>query len=188
MKKKIFLHLFAFLCVILILNGCSKKTDTEKTPEQSTPTSTSTKEIESKEETVSETPLSDEPRTVLDSYSLDIDGDGTEEKIELLTSAERGSDGIILWDDGQEWKLTVKKKDSEFVLFHGRIQIGMLNHQIYEVDERLHIAYTLNATAQLAFVHYEFDPDNNVFVKKDEYVTSEGNINVLHHTMNTFDK
>lgn len=188
MKKKIFLHLFAFLCVILMLNGCSQQSDTEKMPEQSTSTSTSTEKTESKEETVSETPLSNELPTVLDSYSLDIDGDGTEEKIELLTSAERGSDGIILWDDGQEWKLTVKKKDSEYVLFHGRIQIGMLNHQIYELDERLHIAYTLNATAQLAFVHYEFDPDNNVFVKKDEYVTSEGNINVLHHTMNTFDK
>lgn len=187
MKKLFCSSLLIFLLILFIFSGCSNKIE-EKTPPAQTSTESSVENTEPKEESVIETAVGEDLKTILDSYEFDIDGDGTEEKIELMTSAERDSDGLMLWDDGQEWKLTVKKSDSEFVLFDGRIQIGMLNHQIFEVDGKLHITYTLNATAQLEFVHFEYDVEQNAFVKKNQYVNNQGNINVLHHTMNTFDK
>lgn len=185
MKKLFYSSLLVLFATVFLFNGCSKKNE-EKVPVENT--STTSSEVSKPEEAIVETRVGEDLKTVLDSYEFDIDGDGTEEKIELMTSAERDSDGLMLWDDGQEWKLTVKKTETEFVLFDGRIQIGMLNHQIFEVDGKLHIIYTLNATAQLEFVHFEFDADRRAFIKKNEYVNNQGNINVLHHTMNTFDK
>ena len=45
--------------------------------------------------------------TLLERMYIDLDNDTKDESIELYTSARRGKDGLMEWDDGQLWLLLV---------------------------------------------------------------------------------
>ncbi len=46
---------------------------------------------------------------LVDSAALDLDGDGSEERIELRVQAERLPDGRVLWEDGHRWVVVVRE-------------------------------------------------------------------------------
>lgn len=63
-------------------------------------------------------------RTEISRYTGDVDGDGTDEDVVLLTTAQRGADGKLVKDDGQEWLLYISDKQSCYVLFDDYVQLG----------------------------------------------------------------
>jgi|GEM_PF-4666683 len=64
--------------------------------------------------------------TLLERMHNDVDSDGKNESIELYTSAKRGPDGLMEWDDGQRWLLLVRDEGKRFPLFDGYVQLGQL--------------------------------------------------------------
>ncbi len=69
-------------------------------------------------------------RTEIDRYSCDVDGDGEEETVVLLTDAECGTDGKLVRNDGQEWFLYVNDNESNYVLLDEYVQNGDVNFDI----------------------------------------------------------
>lgn len=70
--------------------------------------------------------VSTEDLTLLERMYDDIDSDGKNESIELFTSAKKGPDGLIGWDDGQRWLLLVGDEGKKFPLFDDYVQLGQL--------------------------------------------------------------
>lgn len=64
--------------------------------------------------------------TLLERMHVDVDSDDRDESIELYTSAQRGPDGIMMWDDGQRWLLLVRDERKISPLFDGYVQLGQL--------------------------------------------------------------
>lgn len=64
--------------------------------------------------------------TLLERMYDDADLDGKDESIELYTSAQRGKDGFMEWDDGQRWLLLVSDEGNKFPLFSDYLQLGQL--------------------------------------------------------------
>lgn len=111
--------------------------------------------------------LSIENLTLLDSTTVDINGDGKEETIELYTTAQRDSKGEIMWDDGQKWFLIVKDKDKEYVLFDEYVQLGTLEFWVYDSRGESHIVTLQTGSAVLKLSDYVYDWEKDCYVKKD---------------------
>lgn len=111
--------------------------------------------------------LSIENLTLLDSTTVDINGDGKEETIELYTTAQRDSKGEIMWDDGQKWFLIVKDKDKEYVLFDEYVQLGTLEFWVYDSRGESHIVTLQTGSAVLKLSDYVYDSEKDCYVKKD---------------------
>jgi hypothetical protein len=66
--------------------------------------------------------------TTLGKADITIDGETAE--VSLLTEAERGSDGYMLWDDSQKWALIAQTDDKEYTLYSantaGRLYIDVM--------------------------------------------------------------
>lgn len=166
-----------------------KKNETQNIPEDEEEDEEDEELEESNKVIVSENDIDDTNfNTILDSYDWDFDLDGNDEKVELLTSAKTDSTGTVMWDDGQEWKLRVKKENKEFVLFDDRIQIGTINHQIISIDDKISIAFIKNSTADFQIEIYTYNIEENNFEQIKNFNVKEGNINVLHDTFNKFTK
>ena len=120
--------------------------------------------------------------TLLDSYIVDIDQDGSDETIALYTSAEKDSKGEIMWDDGQNWLLIVQGKDKDYILFNDYLQLGNIKFHVYTSDDILHINTVETTTAGIKVSDYKFDNGTNRFLIEVPFRTSD-NVNLLHSSM-----
>jgi len=116
---------------------------------------------------------------LLDSYSFDIDGNGSEEIISMYVDAHQEPNGEIHWDDGQNWLLLVEEQDQNYILFNDYIQLGTLRFHIYTEDDDFHITTIQSTTANLQITEYKFDKESKEFISTPKYRT-EGNVNMLH--------
>lgn len=123
--------------------------------------------------------LSTEGLALLDSYEYDINGDGVEEIIAMYANAERGSDGEIHWDDGQDWLFLVKGQEQDYILFDDYVQLGDIRFHIYTVDDDFYITTIQSGTANLDIIEYKFDHDSQEFVSTLKHGAT-GNVNMLH--------
>lgn len=122
--------------------------------------------------------------TLLDEYEIDIEGDGQMENVQMFTAAQRDQSGNIMWDDGQNWLLTVRGDDREYVLFEGYVQLGEIKYWAYTAgnDSKLHITTLQPGSASLQVMDFVYD------AKKDGFEGTEifnpENVNLMHSSAN----
>ncbi len=120
---------------------------------------------ENKKEVISSSPVEDFSQlTLLESFNYDYDLDGTEEAINLYTSAQKNSDGEIMWDDGQIFKLIIHDDDQIFILFDEYVQLGKINYYVYLENDIFTITVISPRTASFTVTDYVFDKDTNSFL------------------------
>lgn len=123
--------------------------------------------------------------TLLDSYSVDIFGDGEEETISMYTDAAKDPEGNIMWDDGQKWTLAVEGSDKTFVLFDDYLQLASIEYFVYTVDEEFYISTVSSGTANLTMANYRYNRVDDTFEMVVESDTS-GNVNMIHKSLSGF--
>lgn len=117
-----------------------------------------------------------EDLTLLERVYDDVDSDGKDESIELYTSAQRGPDGMMEWDDGQRWLLLVRDGGKKFPLFDGFIQLGQVEFWVGifnkskiispdNLDLERHI-YVMRTGNSVQFSDYYWDKHNLCFKKE----------------------
>ena len=123
--------------------------------------------------------------TEVTSYVGDTDGDGTDEKVVLATSAERNGKGEFLWNDGQSWALYVyDKENGAYILYDGFVQAGNVNFEVsdyYMKDGAVpKISVIVSTGAGFSLKNYTFLKESNAYVEDVVFDTknvTEGGIN-----------
>lgn len=120
------------------------------------------------------------PWNELSKYEGDLDGDGTEEVLQLLVAAERSPDGEIAWDDGQQWLLLVTDGEEYYPLFDEYVQLGSAYFTVSEPAEAGNVNITVLVTtgAGLRLMKTTFDPAEEGYREKPVYADEA--INLLH--------
>lgn len=110
-------------------------------------------------------------------YTGDVDGDGADEDVILMTSAERNAEDEIIWNDGQEWVLYVKDKDLTYVLLDKYIQTGNVYFEVLDyytnsgAEPRINVMVSTGSGFNMN--SYIFDSDENVYLEETVYDTSK---------------
>lgn len=177
--KKFTLFTFLLMLILLIsmvvISGCeNKKPGQDKVPED--------KQVQQNtEETITAVEnFSLQYLTLLQQVPLDIDGDEQAEKIELYTSAQRGTDGKMMWDDGQRWVLLVRDNGKDFPLFDGYVQLGNLQFWAYTSGAKgdFEICTVQPGSANFIVTRYNFVKEKQYFTKKVIY--NPDNVNMMY--------
>lgn len=88
------------------------------------------------------------------------------QSVELYVNAEKGPDGEIIFDDGQEWIILFSDSNKEYVLFDERIQLGKIDAHIYEAEEdgvwKTRVMTILTATAGIKVIDYTINEDGTM--------------------------
>ncbi|MZQ74985.1 MAG: hypothetical protein GT589_02370 [Peptoclostridium sp.] len=122
--------------------------------------------------------------TLLDEYEIDLEGDGQMENVQMYTAAQKDPSGNIMWDDGQNWLLTVRGEDREYVLFEGYVQLGEIKYWAYTAgsDSKLHITTLQPGSASLQLMDFEYDSDKDGFEGTE--IFNPENVNLMHSSVN----
>lgn len=161
--KKILLTAFA----IMLLCGCS----TDDLPKNSaTPvTSPSIDEQYKKIEKTNNTNY-EALNKYRDCY-YDFDHDDVEEAVTLYTSAQKASDGEFMWDDSQNWVLTVEGNNGSYVLsnehIHGKQELFV--GEKYEKDGNVSASIRLVISASSGFEIKEYTYKDGNFYENTVY-------------------
>lgn len=124
--------------------------------------------------------LLDPPRTLLDTASADVDGDGAAERIELHAEVERDARGRLAWDDGQRWLLVVRDGEVAYPLFDGLVQLGRLGFAVVERGEETPVILaTVEAGAAISTEAFGWDDVRGGFASLGRV---EATGNVTHRT------
>lgn len=169
------------LISLVLIAGCGdKKLGEDKVP-QDKQVQEDKQVQKDPEETIKATEnFSLEYLTLLQQAPLDIDGDEQAEKIELYTSAQRGKDGKMMWDDGQRWVLLVRDSGKDFPLFDGYVQLGNLQFWAYTSGEKgdFEICTVQPGSANFIVTRYNFVKEQQHFTKKVIY--NPDNVNMMY--------
>lgn len=109
------------------------------------------------------------PQTLYKEMTLDIDGDGKEEIIELYVNAGIMDNGQFAWDDGQNWLLVVKDGDKTYPLFDEYIQLGSLDFSTATFDKKPGIVMYKREHADRTVQKFVFDTNKEAFEKETFY-------------------
>ncbi len=176
-----------FLMVMLALtlltaSGCKKNTDDGVMEPVAT---------ESKKEVKNTISISDEMNiqkdwTIMGEYEFDVTGDGSDDRIILATSAQN-DDGEMMWDDVQDWTLTVVSADGAYNLYSKKIS-GAMYFEVNEVyikdDSVPAISAYIFSGSDREIRNYVFR--DGVFEEDVEYAASGkfgGEINSMYSTI-----
>ncbi len=186
--KKIKL-LFVFILIVLAFSGCNKNTDVSENH-------ITEPSVESKTEVIKSEEVSAD---ILDwnevsKFTGDLDGDGADENIMLVTSAERDKDGKFLWNDGQNWALYIDDREEDFLLFNQYLSAG---YPYFEVSDYYtkngaepKIKLIISTGASFSVANYEFSKTDNGYKKNIIYDTAEitdGGINRRYSSFPEYD-
>jgi hypothetical protein len=113
-------------------------------------------------------PVPEYARTRLDSAAVDVDGDGTEERVELYAEVELDRAGRPMWDDGQRWALVVRRGQATYPVFAGFVQLGTLQFAAVERAEGDAAALLVltNAGAGFSVEKLVWDPARGGFASR----------------------
>ena len=114
------------------------------------------------------------PTTLLDSASVNVDGDSVPEKVELYAEVKRDRAGRIAWDDGQRWLLVVRKGEETFTLLDELVQLGTVGFTAVEhaSGDQGAIVVETQAGAGVRVRSYVFDRAAGGFVSRDSVSAS----------------
>lgn len=113
--------------------------------------------------------------TLLNVNEVDMDYDKQMETIELYCKAPLGEDGELIMDDGNEWKLIVRKDGQLYPVFDSYIQLGRLEYKAYSEyreDRDIFVFHLLMSKVQGAgFNMYDcyYDENQDAFISKEVY-------------------
>ncbi len=172
------------LLIITVLSiacfaGCNPKDTSTDGNNVNPQTNAGTVAVESEKKAVEPTRLPEKIATwsELNRYTGDVDGDGADEDVILMTSAERGVDDEIIWDDGQDWILYVKDRDISYVLLNKYVQAGNVYFEVLDyytnngAEPRINVIVSTGAGFNLN--SYSFDNERNIYLEETVYDTSE---------------
>lgn len=159
-----------FIFPILMAFGCVN--DDLENEETNKPID-ETKEIVYSQEKVNVSEL-----TLLDSFIYDFDKDEVDEEISLYTSAQKDSNGEIMWDDGQIFKLIVHDENKDYVIFDEYVQLGKVDYYVYIENEIFTITVLSPRTASFTVTDYFYDETSNGFIK-EKVIEKISDVNML---------
>lgn len=161
------------LAIVAALTGC-QATEKISTPRQQG------EQLKSKLVLgITENPGQSRSWTKISEFSADLDTDGGEEKLELLTTAERDKKGNIAWDDGQNWLLLIRDGEKFYPLFSEYVQLGSVYFTVaqYGKDDPPKITVMVSTGANLKLANYAYSKDQKGY--KEEPVYNSQAINLL---------
>lgn len=115
---------------------------------------------------------------LLNVNEIDIDDDKQMEKVEVYCTAGLDKDGNLVMDDGNRWKLIVRKDGQLYPVFDGFIQLGKLEYKNYMEYGDVNVFHLLISNAQgagLTMYDCYYDESQGAFISKKVYRTT-GNI------------
>ncbi|MEG0773845.1 hypothetical protein [Clostridium sp.] len=164
-------------CILLIgfifmtFNGCQNSG-------QASMPSQSVNKVENRlVEAVPDESMDTKSMTKLDEFSYDMDLDGSEERIELYTTAGRDGKGEMVWDDGQNWLLVVRDGKKVYPLLSEYVQLGSVyftvsNNGVGEVSK---INVIVSTGAGFNLKTYIFNKVKGGFVGETVYSSKDTN-------------
>ncbi|WP_153009904.1 hypothetical protein [Sporosarcina koreensis] len=109
------------------------------------------------------------PQTLYKTTTLDMDGDGEEEVIELHVNAGKTENGVFAWDDGQTWLLVVKDGEKTYPLFDDFVQLGSIDFSIARFDGKLGIVMIMRSHSDRIVQKFTYDKKENGYQKETFY-------------------
>ncbi|MGI6585614.1 MAG: hypothetical protein GX301_04510 [Gracilibacteraceae bacterium] len=118
-----------------------------------------------------------ERMTKLREFSVDLDLDNIEESIELYTAAQRNENGEMMWDDGQNWVLTVCDGDKSYPLLSQYVQLGVVHFMVSNsgTEQMPDITVLLPTDSSFRMMSYAFDKEKGGYIKKLIYESKDDN-------------
>lgn len=111
--------------------------------------------------------------------NYDFDHDDVEETVTLYTNAQRDDKGDFLWDDSQDWILTVEGNNGNYILYdehmHGKLE--MFVSEKYKKDGNITPSVRLVISTSAGFEIKEYTYSDGNF--REEIVYNAGDINEL---------
>lgn len=106
-------------------------------------------------------------------YTGDTDGDGSDENIVLLTSAEYDEDGEFFWNDGQNWALLVEDRNENYLLLNEYLSAGSVYFEVLDLymekGTQPQINVIVSTTSSFSITSYAFSKDENGYVVIPQY-------------------
>ncbi len=103
----------------------------------------------------------------------------SEERVVLVTSAQKDEDGFFMWDDSQHWALYVENDEGIYPLYdssiHGRLSMNVSEHYLENGEIEDVIRLTISQSAGFEIREYRFS--DGVFHESVAYTA--GAINEL---------
>lgn len=128
-------------------------------------------------------------------YTGDVDGDGIDENVVLVTSAECDDDGEFFWNDGQNWAFFVDDRDDKYLLMNGYLNAGAPYFEISDYylkdGAKPEISLIVSTGAGFSMKNYCFSEtekgyvENVIFDTKD---VTEGGINRRYSSIPEYDE
>lgn len=109
------------------------------------------------------------PQTLYKTKTMDLDGDGEEELIELYVNAGKMENGVFAWDDGQNWLLVVKDGEITYPLYDEYIQLGSLDFTTTTFDGKPGIVMLMMQHGDITIEKFIFDDGENGYQKEPIY-------------------
>lgn len=113
----------------------------------------------------------------VESYVGDVDADGADEEVILVTSAERNADGDFIWNDGHNWALYVTDREQNYLLFKEHINAGYPYFEIsdYYMEDgaKPQITAIVSSGAGFTVKGYSFSEADGGYVEKVIYDTKD---------------
>lgn len=171
MKKSILALMLTGL--IVLTSGCGEKVET---PGINDPEQNETVQPEKKIVKKGEIPLEVLEWNEAASYTGDVDGDGTDEVVMLLTSAEQ-EDGEFLWNDGQNWALYVDDREDDYLFLKKYLNAGSVYFEVldYYMDEGTQpvISVVESTGAGFSVKNYRFSSTDKGYIETVVYDTKD---------------
>lgn len=115
------------------------------------------------------------PQTLYKEMTLDLDGDGKTEIIELYVNAEKMENGSYAWDDGHKWLLVVKDGETTYPLFNSYVQLGSVDFSTATFDGEPGIVLHVQQHANSSVQKFIYNEEQSGYQKEIFY--SKNNIN-----------
>ena len=109
------------------------------------------------------------PQTLYKTTTVDIDGDGEEEAIELYVNAGKMENGLFAWDDGQNWLLIVKDGEKTYPLFDDFVQLGSIDFSTTTFDKKPRIVMIKAQHSDRTVQIFTYDKDEKGYLKETFY-------------------
>ena len=109
------------------------------------------------------------PQSLYKEVTLDLDGDGEEEVIELYVNAGKMEDGLFAWDDGQNWLLVVKDGEETYPLFDDYVQLGSIEFSTARFDGKPGVVMIMAQHSNKIIQKFTYDKNERGYQKETFY-------------------
>ncbi len=167
--KKVRTLIIAFVCVSL-LSACGTKNKPVQNNENS---NVENNVLEQKVVLTQKLPQEISNWHEVTRYTGDTDGDGSDENVVLLTSAEYDEDGEFFWNDGQNWALFVEDRGENYLLLNEYLNAGSVYFEVLdfymEKGAQPQINVIVSTTSGFSLTSYAFLKEKNGYVVIPQY-------------------